>query len=472
MPDRADNNLERKERKKVFASIFTFILAGLVFIAVILTGIYFDRESTFQKDIEAAAKAAADREIGEQLLAAYNADQRDQLKGHFAKLREAKPAARDLRHLLMVTASELGENEFAGELKSELAPEDGKVGYGQSHFFAGTQIPTTKANRNVTPKEMSRMIAHFQIAAIDKIVPKEKHRWLGDCYFAINDFGNAVIEYRKLEEPSALVQYKLALSLSKTPNRGQAEEEMQKAIAGFEERLDQNQDDIGALIYLSRAFFHLGLAKESEEKLTRRLSVEENGKIKNLVRFELIRVYVSRLLQIRNRIEQKFLLERICQLDPGMRIHPLSREVFFKLGNILVAEKRYEEAKAHYRISTMGIKFPASVKNNMAWIEMKSQNGDLDSALKLSDEAIAESKSPSPEFIGTRGQILARLGRWEEAKKALESIVETVGDQKQVLLALAVVYSRLNEKEKAAQVFKEISAGEKTLEDYSADYPE
>lgn len=472
MPDRADNNLERKERKRVFASIFIFILAGLIFIAVVLTGIYFDRESTFQIDIDAATKAAADREIGEQLLAAYNADQRDELKEHFDQLREAEPAARDLRHLLMVTANELGETEFADELKSELAPEDGKVGYGQSHFFAGIQIPAKKENRNVDPKELSRMVAHFRIAALDKTAPKEIHRWLGDCYFAINDFGNAVIEYRKLDEPTALVQYKLALSLSKTPNRGQAEEVMQKAIAGFEVRLDQNLDDIGALTYLSRALFHLGRAKESEAKLTRRLSVEKNESINIAIRRELIRVYVSRLLQIRNRIEQKFLLERICQLDPGMRIHPLSREVFFKLGNILVAEKRYEEAKAHYRISTMGIAFPASVKNNMAWIEMKSQNGDLDSALKLSDEAIAESKPPSPEFIGTRGQILARLGRWEEAKNALESIVEIVGDQKQVQLALAVVYLRLGESEKADSIFTEAYAGEKTLEDFSAEYPE
>ena len=473
MPDRADNNLERRERKRVFASIFTFILIGLVCLAVILTGIYFDRESTFKKDLDAAAKATADREIGEQLLAAYRSNKTSDMRQYFDNLRATEPTARDLRHLLMVTATELGETEFADELKTELAPEDGKQGYGQSHFFAGIQIPASSPNRSVNEKELARMVSHFRIAALDKTVPKEVHRWLGDCYFAVKDYGNAVIEYRELDDPSPLIRYKLALSLSKTPNRGQASAEMEKAIAGFDARLRQNGNDIGALVYRAKGLFHLGRISEAENALAARLTTEQNETANLYIRRELIRIYTSRLLRIKNRLQQKQLLERICHLDPGLRIYPaFSRQAFFQLGNFLVNEKRYEEAKAHYLLSTRGIKSPASVKNNMAWLEMKSQNADLESAIKLSDAAIAESKTPSPEFIGTRGQILARMGRWSEARKELESIVETVGDQKQVQLALAVVYLRLGELEKADRLFVQAYSGPKTLRHIAAEYPE
>ncbi len=473
MPDRADNNLERKERTRIFASIFTFMLIGLVCVAVVLTAIYFDRESTFQDDLMAAVKAASDREIGERLLAAYNSNATSDTKEYFDDLRAAEPAARDLRHLLMVTAIELGETEFAAELKTELAPENGKSGYGQSHFLAGIQIPANSSNRSVNQKELGRMVGHFRIAALDKTVPVEIHRWLGDCYFAVKDYGNAVIEYRELDDPSPLVRYKLALSLSKTPNRGQASEEMKTAIAGFNARLLQNKNDLGAVVYRAKGLFHLGRFTEAENSLTTRLTIDKDETANLTIRRALIGIYMSRLLRIKNRLEQKQLLEQICHLDPGLRITPgLSRQAFFLLGNILANEKRYDEAKAHFLMSTRGMNVPASVKNNMAWLEMNSQNADLESAIKLSDEAIGKSKTPRPEFIGTRGQILARMGRWIEAKRELESIVETVGDQKQVQLALAVVYLRLGEPKKAKRLFAQEYIGPKTLDQFAAEYPE
>jgi len=64
------------------------------------------------------------------------------------------------------------------------------------------------------------------------------------------------------------------------------------------------------------------------------------------------------------------------------------------------------------------------------------------------------------------------MGRWIEAKRELESIVETVGDQKQVQLALAVVYLRLGEPKKAKRLFAQEYIGPKTLDQFAAEYPE
>ena len=86
--------------------------------------------------------------------------------------------------------------------------------------------------------------------------------------------------------------------------------------------------------------------------------------------------------------------------------------------------------------------------NHLAWALTQGETPDLERALRLADEAV-KLAADQPEMRATRGRILARLQRWQEALTDLEAVLASSDEQAELHAVLAEVYTALGDTEMA-----------------------
>lgn len=462
-------NEERQARKRTFRTIGLGFIGILLLSGLAIVGVYLLKNQQQQDAILKSRAENEARELAGKLLTAAKENDKETVEQLYQKIIELQPAADDLRHLILVTAIDLEDKETADRLRAELAPAEGPTGHPMSHYLVGLEISKQKGLKQ---KEIELMTRHFKAAARSEDVPKEVYRLLGDCEYFNKNYAMALAHYRKMENPKPETQYKIGLSLMRMENPEAAIKEMELAASRFQEVVEDEPENTKAFVLWTKALSFSRRIDQAEDLLMDRLKKEDSM----LVRNELIQSYLTQLRFTGNMTRRKEMLSRICNLDPDMKINRYTRQAFFQLANYLVNEDRYEEAKAYYEVSADRIPFPASVKNNLAWVETQLKDGDLQRALQLSNEAIGDGKNIPAEFVGTRGQILARLGQWEAAEKDLEWALDKVSQKKHVQLALVAVYARTDEMEKAETLYhllgKEFGPLEKFLSRYPTGNPE
>ena len=460
-------NREEKQHRRSLQRAFAInvLLVLLIISSLILAFVFLVK---VEKNDELAAQEKAEKEsaLADELIKAQESQDDEAADELYQQLKESDPSAKSLRHLLFVHAVQRNESEYAEQLQQELAPDTGAIGYPLTHYVVALGISQKKGMQE---SDFILMNRHLTAAVGGEGVPDDAYRLLGDGQFAMRQHKEAIDSYRKIESPTADTQYKIGLAFLQTRNDLQAMDELTKAAEMYSDKYKKNKEDTKSLILWTKALFLTGRANEAEKLLLTHL--EENDNV--VVRNELIQSYLAQLMGTSNLIRRKEMLKRICELDPSMRIHPKTREAFFTLANYLVREQRYAEAKAYYHVCANRIKFPPSVKNNLAWVETRIEDGDLQMALQLSNEAIEDSQeNAKPEFYGTRGQIKARLGQWESALEDLEKALPSVQSKHEVQLALSVVYSRIGENDKATRMFAQAKVKETaSLEELLTLYP-
>jgi tetratricopeptide (TPR) repeat protein len=91
--------------------------------------------------------------------------------------------------------------------------------------------------------------------------------------------------------------------------------------------------------------------------------------------------------------------------------------------------------------------------NNYAWLIIQEPNPNLSAALTAVNQAI-EIAPKDFRYRETRGQILVRLGRWQEAVDDLEYAANGMPSSKEIHLALAKAYDALGDRQ-LAQVHRQ-----------------
>ncbi len=91
--------------------------------------------------------------------------------------------------------------------------------------------------------------------------------------------------------------------------------------------------------------------------------------------------------------------------------------------------------------------------NNLAWILLQGPESDLQAALDAVNKAL-EIRPDEFRYRETRGQVLVRLGRWQEAVADLEYAANGMPDSRDIHLSLAKAYDALGDKQ-LAQVHRQ-----------------
>jgi Tfp pilus assembly protein PilF len=116
------------------------------------------------------------------------------------------------------------------------------------------------------------------------------------------------------------------------------------------------------------------------------------------------------------------------------------------LGNICWVENDPDAALFHFeRCVAINPKLSV-VLNNLAWLlahKEKEGGQDLDRALAMANAALQENPA-FPRFLDTRGTVLMKLERWNEALADLESALKGAANPADVHDMLAEIYAHLN----------------------------
>jgi tetratricopeptide (TPR) repeat protein len=120
------------------------------------------------------------------------------------------------------------------------------------------------------------------------------------------------------------------------------------------------------------------------------------------------------------------------------------------LGGVAWQRGELEQARTHYEAALRSRPAPAEAANNLAAILATGPKPDLVRALQLV-RPLLEHQPDNPFFRDTRGQILLRQGRAEEALLDLEFALPQLADPRPTHTALAKAYAQLGLKELAAE---------------------
>jgi len=91
----------------------------------------------------------------------------------------------------------------------------------------------------------------------------------------------------------------------------------------------------------------------------------------------------------------------------------------FNLGNVRLAEKRYDAARDEYRKALALRPGNPEATNNLAWAAIRSGSG-LEEALRGIEAVLSDPARRSPPYLDTLGVLLGALGRSAEAKALLD----------------------------------------------------
>lgn len=115
---------------------------------------------------------------------------------------------------------------------------------------------------------------------------------------------------------------------------------------------------------------------------------------------------------------------------------------FLQRGDAYCLANDFEQAAAMYLSACDAGDASGLAWNNLAWIWSNKEPTQLENALEAATRAIAV--SPHPRIYETRGQILVKLGRWEEAVDDLELALHGSQDiQQKAHSLLAVAHKSL-----------------------------
>lgn len=384
------------------------------------------------------------------------------------------------RYALARLAEHEGDLPRAGRLMSDLAPNPGS-GYPAAHFWVAKRLLDQQARRSQESSDANREVIHHLEQSLQSPDNRQQaHRWLADLYLAQGDAEQAA---KSLEE-AAPQRPELYLQLAEVQLRLQDSVRFQRAakqaLDYFQARVATDPKDVPARIAWARVCRLDGKLDEAEKILQNGLAGSDDASLHP----SLMQVYLAMADRLdandpRELGKRLDLLGKALQASPN---HPdvvdrlamfvrysgpstdaaraLLRDLLVRgqspatvhllLGSTAAAECRWNEARLHleqaYRLDS---RLPALL-NHLAWALTEGATPDLERALHLADEAV-KLVPGQPEMRATRGRILARLQRWQDALTDLETALASSGEQGELHAVLMEVYTALGDPEMAAR---------------------
>ncbi len=154
--------------------------------------------------------------------------------------------------------------------------------------------------------------------------------------------------------------------------------------------------------------------------------------------------------------------EAVAALHEAVRKEPENPELLFNLASTLERGQRFNEASAIFeRLLELDPNNP-TVLNYYAYMNAE-RNADLDRAMNMVEHALAQAPA-NGAFLDTKGWVLYRLGRYDEAKAYLERALEAEGDDPVILDHLGDVSLALGDGDRALEFWRRALAEDPEME--------
>jgi tetratricopeptide (TPR) repeat protein len=396
----------------------------------------------------------------------------------YKRLSQPSPTPRNTFHM---AETYVLQRQFpaAASIQESLAPLDPKKpGYGPAHFEVARRLLAS----NPTPKQILEAENHLRQAYMygqggsenreeafyaaharavlfevlrDTNRPEEAEIQLVE---AVNKIGN--------QEPDLRIQ--LAIWYMRTDRRDQAEDQAKKAVDSFSKRVDENPNDLDAQANLIKSLkFSGGLKcargdyKKGKEDFTRAreycfrgIAMTTDQALQKRYLDVMCYVYLQQFDDTFNDANTTA-AERFGLLEQALGLRPYDPNLIQRLGRFMLnsgpeAEKArvqiqrmvdegkhialghmilgtaawekgdFVTAQHHWEKAFEQNDWAPLVANNLAWLlAFKLKPPDPARGLMIVDQALLKAPDVA-QFHGTRGHILAVLGRYNEALPELE----------------------------------------------------
>jgi tetratricopeptide (TPR) repeat protein len=395
----------------------------------------------------------------------------------FTRLSRAFPTSNHYLYGLALSLEGLGESQRAGRLLDRVAPADGR-GYGPAHLAQALRLRRGQAAEGLSADQRRRYEHHLLRAVESEPDLKEAHFLLGDFYLRQRRLG-AAEKHLRLAAGGPDASLQLALLAAARNQRDETERQARAAVAARRRHLETNPNDHAARLEWAEAAVLLHQGAEALRIL------EEGWRPSHSAVYvrALVNTYVLRIRQLQREPAPRFgdvlgLVERGLDVDAD---HPelLTQLVSLSNGTGAVADRararlraletakrpsarlevclgknawdrrRPAEARRYFERALQNDPGCAEAANNLAAVLALGTPTEARRALDLIDGLLK--KYPGhPVARNTRGQVLVRLGRWQDGAQELEAVLRQSPAEPTAHLALAEAYDHLGKSAAAA----------------------
>lgn len=378
-----------------------------------------------------------------------------------------------------------GDDRRGEALLRALAPTEGG-GYGPAHLTAAIRL---LAKVELRPEEAQAAERHLLAALRADGRLTEAHALLGQMYAQLGQV--RWTEAKEHLSKARIVKPHLNLMLAQLAaaegNQEEAKRYALDATSEFRKRTDAEPDNPAPRLALAEAQSLVGLHAEAVE-LARQAKFRAKTREESAACDELLgRIYLAWHHAERSKTNAN---PEVCfaLLDSGLKHNPRDEQLLqalldsaqgkdqsaeqarnrlrllaasgqaastlhLCLGVDAWSRKQFSEAKLHLETAfRLDARMPY-VANNLAWILANGPEPDLHRALEIIS-SVLELQPNDPEFRDTRGQILVKLGKYQEALPDLTFALSRLPGSSRSLPslhgALAVAYAKLGLQEQAA----------------------
>ncbi|MEZ6126131.1 MAG: tetratricopeptide repeat protein [Planctomycetaceae bacterium] len=399
-------------------------------------------------------------------MSAFQAGNQDLAVICFERMVRMRPMDKD-RFDLAIWLEESGHNERSQSIINSLAPPD-KRGYGPAHLYRARKImQRTDANLDTVVEAINHLI--FARDALEQ--NGEVDYLLASCYWATGSVTKAVESLREASDKDPKYFYDLFKAYQGTNLQAHANTAASRAAEYFRTSVAENPRDRVARQRYVEVLVWLNAISDVERVISQGVDVDPEGQWQQTLSQAFVAFFRRQKTSGVSLDELLTLLEKAMDADPDSaeavkeladvgvrdpsgRIDQMLENILttgrhnaivhFVLGSRFYQNGNLKDGVFHMKRAYELDNRLSYAANNLAYTELLRENGDANAGLALIEDIL--SKFPENRaFRETRGQLLAKLGQWEEALNDLEfALVEFPHDPK-LHTALATCYHHLGQ---------------------------
>ena len=391
---------------------------------------------------------------------------------YFERLVTLNGGEESSRHDLALTLACLGEADRATAVMASLAPLDG-TGFGQAHLWLARQILGDPAAGR-TESRMQQAYAHLMRAKRRLPGSPEVDWCIAQYYVAGRRPEAAVPHLAEAAKQMPELQFELSLLYASLGQVDLARQASYRAHSYFRRRLEIEPNDDDARLRWASVRMNLGDFDGGVRILSEGLALRPEGPFQRALAAAFVTRYDRLSQQAANAGTPQLEMLRIAlKHDPNCR-EALLRLVEFGEGTDDEQKQAREMLEAllaggyatpfvHFVLGCRAWKAGETdsalfhleraydldeqlgpVANNLAWVLAHQEPPGLERALTIID-SVLECWPDVAQYRDTRGQILVKLERWEDALEDLERALPQMTRDRQLHEALAQIYGKLGQ---------------------------
>lgn len=364
--------------------------------------------------------------------------------------------------------------EEAESLLSTMAPSEG-MGVAEAHAHKAHYL----AKRGLSRDQLLEFERHLTKALELEPDNPLANALMANLHLQRGDRRRAAECLAIASDRNPILRLTLAEIYRSMGDQARAEDQGLLAEVHFRSEVAQHPEDVDSRLYLTKAYVLLNRYRDAQKTLSEGLRREENEQLRNGLaelhimwadearknrKFTEFADHIEQALaagpahpEVLSYVTKKVLLAEDSELTEikkrlkqSLASGGAGISAHFVLGTVAAVKGESQVALLHLEQAIAEQPKSVIIANNLAWVLLHTEGGDLQRALELTNVALAI-RPNEPRVLDTRGRILTRLERWKEAVKDLEAALAHVRNDPGLHSALATCYDELGDAELAAE---------------------